>query len=105
MKKAFVFSRTIWLLSLISLFTDMSTELLYPVLPMFLQSVGFSVLGIGFLEGLAEATSGLSKGFFGQQSDRIGKRVPFIQLGYGLSALSRPLMVLIPVPIDRKSVV
>ncbi len=77
----------------------MATELLYPVLPMFLQSVGFSVLGIGFLEGLAEATSGLSKGFFGQQSDRIGKRVPFIQLGYGLSALSRPLMVLIPVPI------
>lgn len=87
-------TRTVWILSLISLFTDTASEMLYPIMPVFLQSIGFSVLLIGILEGVAEATAGLCKGYFGKLSDNSGKRAPFIQLGYSLSALSKPLMIL-----------
>jgi MFS family permease len=73
--------------------------MLYPVMPIYLQSIGFSVLMIGLLEGVAEATAGLSKGYFGKMSDNIGKRVPFVQLGYFLSATSKPLLVLFLNPI------
>jgi MFS family permease len=83
---------TVWVLSLVSLFTDMASEMLYPVMPLYLKQVGFSVLLIGILEGLAEATAGLSKGYFGRQSDLSGKRVPFVQWGYMLSAISKPLL-------------
>jgi len=92
-------TRTVWILSLISLFTDTASEMLYPVMPVFLQSIGFSVLLIGILEGIAEATAGLCKGYFGKLSDNSGKRAPFIQLGYSLSAISKPLMVLFIFPI------
>ncbi|MBL7960442.1 MFS transporter [bacterium] len=85
-------TRTIWILSLVSLFTDFASEMLYPVMPMYLQSIGFSAIWIGVLEGMAEATAGLSKGYFGKLSDTIGKRVPFVQLGYSLSAISKPMM-------------
>lgn len=87
-------TRTIWILSLVSLFTDMASELLYPVMPLYLKSIGFSVLLIGILEGIAEAAAGLSKGYFGQWSDQSGRRVPFVQLGYTLSAFAKPLLVL-----------
>jgi MFS family permease len=87
-------TRTIWVLSLISLFTDMASEMLYPVMPIFLSSIGFSVIYIGILEGIAEAVAGLSKGYFGKMSDNMGKRLPFVQAGYGLSALSKPMMAL-----------
>lgn len=92
------FSRTVWLLSLVSLFTDMASEMLYPVMPMFLKSIGFSVLFIGILEGCAEALAGLSKAWFGRWSDSTGKRLPFVQVGYTLSAVSKPLMALFAVP-------
>lgn len=85
-------TRTIWLLGLVSLFTDMASEMLYPIMPLYLESIGFSVLGIGILEGIAEATAGLSKGYFGKLSDHRARKVPFVQLGYLLSALSKPLM-------------
>ncbi|MBU6324199.1 MAG: MFS transporter [Bacteroidetes bacterium] len=85
---------TVWVLSLVSLFTDMASEMLYPVMPLYLKQIGFSVLLIGILEGLAEATAGLSKGYFGRQSDLSGKRVPFVQWGYALSAMSKPLLAL-----------
>ena len=91
-------TKTIWVLSLISLFTDMASEMLYPVLPMYLQSLGFSIVLIGVFEGFAEALTGLSKGYFGKWSDNIGKRVPFVQAGYGLSGIARPLMVLFANP-------
>lgn len=91
-------TRTIWILSIISLFTDIASEMLYPVMPVYLKSIGFSVLLIGILEGLAEATAGLSKGYFGKQSDASGKRVPFIRLGYFLSAVSKPIMGLLITP-------
>lgn len=91
-------TRTVWILSLISLFTDMASEMLYPVMPVFLQSIGFSVVLIGILEGIAEAIAGLCKGYFGKLSDNSGKRAPFIQLGYSLSAISKPLMVVFIYP-------
>ena len=91
-------TRPVWLLSLVSLFTDLASEMLYPVMPLYLKSIGFSVLLIGLLEGLAEATAGLSKGYFGQWSDRLGRRVPFVQWGYGLSAFTKPMLAVLAAP-------
>src|SRR5688572_22274880 len=87
-------SRTVWILSLVSLFTDTASEMLYPVMPLYLQAAGFGIVAIGVLEGFAEAIAGLSKGYFGKWSDDIGKRLPFVQFGYTLSALSKPMMAL-----------
>ena len=87
-------SRPVWILSLVSLFTDTASEMLYPIMPIYLKSIGFSIVLIGILEGFAEALAGLSKGYFGKLSDNSGKRVPFVQLGYSLSAISKPMMAL-----------
>ena len=84
-------SRVVWILSVISLFTDVASEMLYPVMPIYLKSIGFSILIIGILEGVAEATAGLSKGYFGKLSDTTGKRLPFVQAGYILSAIAKPI--------------
>ena len=92
-------TRTVWILSFISLFTDVASEMLYPIMPVFLQSIGFSVVLIGVLEGIAEATAGICKGYFGKLSDNSGKRAPFIQVGYILSALTKPMMVLFVFPV------
>ncbi len=92
-------TRTIWILSLVSLFTDMASEMLYPIMPIYLKSIGFSVVLIGILEGLAEATAGLSKGYFGKLSDKSGKRVPFVQVGYALSSISKPMMAFFIYPL------
>jgi len=92
-------TRTVWVLSFISLLTDVASEMLYPIMPIYLRSIGFSVLLIGILEGVAEATAGLSKGYFGKLSDHSGKRMPFVQLGYSLSALSKPLMAAFVYPL------
>lgn len=92
-------SKTVWILSLISLFTDTASEMLYPILPIYLKSIGFSIVLIGILEGVAEAAAGLSKGYFGKLSDVTGKRVPFVQLGYALSALSKPMMAIFVYPL------
>lgn len=89
--KAYI-TRTVLVLSLVSLATDAASEMLYPVMPMFLQQIGFSVLFIGILEGMAEAVAGLSKSYFGKWSDQTQKRVPFVRWGYALSAISKPLM-------------
>lgn len=92
-------TRMVWILSIVSLFTDMASEMLYPVLPIYLQTIGFSILLIGILEGIAEATAGLSKGYFGQLSDSKAKRSPFVQLGYALSAISKPMMAFFVYPL------
>ena len=92
-------TRAVWILSIVSLFTDTASEMLYPVMPLYLKSIGFSIVLIGILEGLAEATAGLSKGYFGKLSDHTGRRMPFIQWGYALSAVSKPLMALFIYPI------
>jgi len=99
MNKQRIITKTILLLSFVSLSTDIASEMLYPVMPVYLKSIGFSVLLIGILEGLAECVAGLSKGYFGEFSDKVGKRVPFIRWGYGLSALSKPLMAAFTFPL------
>ncbi len=92
-------TRTIWILALVSLFTDAASEMLYPVMPVYLREIGFSVFMIGMMEGIAEAVVGLSKVYFGALSDRFNKRLPFVQLGYALSALSKPFIVFVAQPI------
>lgn len=99
MSPAKVITRTILLVSSISLFTDVASEMLYPVMPVYLRSIGFSILLIGILEGVAEATAGLSKGYFGNLSDVTGKRVPFIRAGYFLSAVSKPMLAVFAYPL------
>lgn len=92
-------TRTVLLLSLVSLFNDIASEMLIPIMPLYLKTIGFSVLLIGILEGIAEATSSLSKGYFGKLSDTKGKRMPFVRWGYALSAVSKPMMGLFIQPV------
>ncbi len=94
-----IITRSILILSFISLFADIASEMLYPIMPLYLKSIGFSVALIGILEGVAEATAGLSKAYFGKLSDTMGKRLPFVQLGYALSAVSKPLLALFAYPL------
>lgn len=94
-----IINRTVWILSLVSLFADVASEMLYPVIPVYLKEIGFSVLLIGVLEGVAEFTAGLSKGYFGKRSDETGRRLPFIKGGYFLSALSKPMMAVLTLPL------
>lgn len=96
MKK--IITRPIWILSLVSLFTDVASEMLYPIMPVYLKSIGFSIVLIGVLEGFVEAVAGISKGYFGQLSDRLKRRVPFIRLGYGFSAFAKPLLAVFTFP-------
>jgi MFS family permease len=84
--------RAIVLLGFVSLFMDLASEMLYPIGPIYLTTVlGASIAWVGLIEGVAEAIAGLSKGYFGSLSDAAGRRRPFVTLGYGLSALSKPL--------------
>ncbi|MEZ5013040.1 MAG: MFS transporter [Chitinophagales bacterium] len=92
-------TRPILVLSVVSLFNDMASEMLYPIMPLFLESIGFSILLIGILEGVAEMTSGLSKGYFGQLSDIRQKRLPFVHLGYALSTIAKPLFTFFTAPV------
>jgi MFS family permease len=87
-----IISRTVWILSVVSMFADIASEMLYPVIPVYLKQAGFSVVLIGVLEGVAEFVVGLSKGYFGKLSDQKGVRLPFVRLGYFLSACSKPMM-------------
>jgi MFS family permease len=87
-----IINRTVLILSLVSLFADVASEMLYPVIPVYLKEIGFSVLLIGILEGVANFTAGLSKGYFGKLSDEKGLRLPFVKLGYFFSAISKPMM-------------
>lgn len=73
--------------------------MLYPIMPIYLKTIGFSIVLIGILEGVAEAVAGLSKGYFGKLSDNSGKRVPFVQIGYAFSALSKPMMAVFIYPL------
>ena len=92
-------TRTVWILSLVSLFTDTASEMLYPIMPVYLKTIGFSIVLIGILEGAAEAVAGLSKGYFGKLSDHSGKRVPFVRIGYAFSAISKPMMAIFIYPL------
>lgn len=92
-------TRAVWILSIVSLLTDTASEMLYPIMPIYLKTIGFSVVIIGILEGVAEATAGLSKGYFGKLSDLSGRRVPFVQIGYAFSSISKPMMAIFTFPL------
>jgi len=84
-------SRTVKVLGLVSFFTDASTEMIYPLLPIFLTSVlGAGVVFLGVIEGIAEGTASILKGFSGYFSDRLQKRKALILAGYGLSTVTKP---------------
>ena len=88
-------SRNVYLLTWVSLFTDLSSEMIYPLVPLFLANVlAAPVAVIGLIEGIAEATAGLIKWVAGGLSDRLDKRRPLVLVGYGLSAVSKPLLAL-----------
>lgn len=92
-------NRTVLILSIVSLLADIASEMLYPVIPIYLKEIGFTVLWIGLLEGIANFTAGISKGYFGKWSDEKGVRLPFIKLGYLFSAVSKPLMAVFVYPL------
>jgi MFS family permease len=92
-----IITRTIFVLSLISLFADVASEMVYPVIPLYLDELGFKVFWIGLLEGFAGFTAGISKGYFGKLSDEKGLRLPFIKIGYLLSAVSKPMLVFLKI--------
>ena len=94
-----IINRTVVILSVVSLFADIASEMIYPVVPVYLKEIGFSVLLIGILEGVAEFTSGISKGYFGKLSDEKGVRLPFIKAGYFFSAMSKPMMAMFVYPL------
>ena len=87
--------RTVWALGIVSMFMDVSSEIIHALLPLFLTTtLGVSVAIVGLIDGIAEATSSITKVFSGYISDRVGKRKPLILLGYGLGALTKPLFAL-----------
>lgn len=87
--------RTVWALGVVSLFMDLSSEIIHALLPLFLTAtLGVSVAMVGLIEGMAESTASISKVFSGYISDRMGRRKPLILIGYGLGALSKPFFPL-----------
>jgi len=92
-KRIFGLPRIVFVLGIVSLFMDMSSEMIVPLMPIFLNDVlKASKVSIGLIEGVAESTASLLKVFSGWFSDRIGKRKPLVFWGYSLSVLSRPLL-------------
>lgn len=90
---------SIWALGFVSMFMDISSEMIHALLPVFLVTVlGASAVTVGLIEGIGEATASISKLFSGWLSDRLGKRKALTVLGYGLGALSKPLFAVAPTP-------
>ena len=85
------FARNIIIVGFVSLFTDLSSQMVFPVVPLFLLSLGASAWVVGLVEGAAETTASLLKVFSGYWSDKIKRRKPFVFAGYGLSSLTKPL--------------
>ena len=92
----FGIKKNIFFLGLVSFLTDISSDMIYPLLPVFLTDVlGSSKLFVGLIEGIAESTASLLKILSGWFSDKIGKRKPVVILGYSLSSISKPLLALV----------
>lgn len=92
--------RTVWALGLVSLFMDLSSEIIHALLPVFLTTtLGASVAMVGLIDGIGESTASITKMFSGYISDRIGRRKPLILLGYGLGALSKPFFAIAAGPL------
>jgi len=88
-------NRNVLILGMVSFFTDLSSQIVVPVIPLYLTSVlGVGALAVGIVEGAAESTASLLKVVSGFWSDKIKKRKPFVFWGYSLSAISKPLFAL-----------
>ncbi len=91
--KLFGFNKNVTVAGLVSFFMDISSEMIYPLVPLFLANVlGINKSVIGLIEGVAESTASLLKVFSGWFSDRIGNRKWLMAVGYGISTLSRPFV-------------
>jgi MFS family permease len=89
--------RNVWIAGWVSFFMDVSSEMVYPLVPLFLtSSLGASKSIVGLIEGIAEAAASLLKLFSGVVADRFGKNKLLMGLGYGISTASRPLLALAP---------
>ena len=87
--------RTVWILGIVSLLMDLSSEIYHALLPAFLTvTLGLPVAAMGAIDGISEATANMAKLVSGRLSDRQQKRKPWILLGYGMAALSKPLFPL-----------
>jgi MFS family permease len=87
-------TRNILIVGLISLFTDISSEMVFPLIPLYLVFLGGGGFVVALVEGAAETTSSLLKVFSGYWSDKIKKRKPFVFAGYSLSTITKPLFAL-----------
>ena len=87
----------VWALGFVSLFMDLSSEMIHALLPIYLVSVlGASMVTVGIIEGIAEATASITKIFSGALSDWLGKRKWLAAAGYGLAAFTKPVFPLAP---------
>jgi MFS family permease len=94
-KKLFGFGKNVTITGFVSFFMDISSEMIYPLVPLFLaNTLGVNKSLIGLIEGIAESTASLLKVFSGWYSDRIGNRKWLMAAGYGISTLSRPFVAL-----------
>lgn len=92
-------TRTVVALGVVSLLTDAASEMVMPLLPAFLATIGGGALALGWIEGMADATASVLKLLAGRWADRIGKNRPFVLAGYGLSSIVRPLVSLAGAPL------
>lgn len=91
--------RNVWVLGVASLFTDLSSEMIHSILPVFLVAfMGTSVTMVGLIEGLGESIASITKVFSGALSDYLGRRKALVVFGYGLSMCVRPLFALAQTP-------
>jgi len=84
-------NRTVFLLGIVSLLNDLSSEMILPILPLFISDIGGGAIAIGLMGGIADAIASLLKVFSGHWSDRFGKKKPFVVGGYLASAASKLL--------------
>ena len=89
---------TVWALGFTSLLTDVGSEMIFPLLPAFLASLGAGPTFLGLVEGLADATASFFKLGAGYVADRSTRKKPFVIFGYTLAALMRPLMAMVAAP-------
>jgi len=95
MKNKFGISKNVFVLGLVSFFNDVASEMIYPIVPIFLTSVlGAPVAIVGLIEGIAESTASVLKVISGWLSDKLQKRKPFVVAGYSFSAISKILLSL-----------
>ena len=87
-----------WALGTVSFLTDAASEMIVPLLPVFVAGLGGGALALGAVEGVAGAVASVLKLLAGRWSDRLGRSLPFVVAGYGLSSFVRPLVALASVP-------